>query len=413
MNENHHDSRTNSLAAPPINLTLRQARRFILLKQGLFGAYRYKGKQGVPAFIKNTGCVQYDPVNVCSRSADITLHSRVSGYTKDMLNELLYHDRRLVDYFDKNLSIFPVEDLPVFLDTTLAGGYAEAYDRRGGDAVQKTVPVIRRLIEERGHVCAADVGVDESIVWYWGAMTSLPRAALESMYYRGELIIHHKNGMNKSYAFMKDYVPADILNAALPYQNEEERIAWHVKRRIGAVGMLWNRASDAWLGLGLKAPEREAAFKLLLRRGMILPVSVEGIKEPLFIRQEDEGFINEASSGRAVSARCELLAPLDSFLWDRKLIKTLFGFDYTWEIYTPREKRKFGAYVLPVLYADRLVGRAEIICDRKAKIMHVKNVWYEADIKQTKGLSAALKKSLQRFAALNGCESIGAPFLIP
>ena len=228
-----------------ITLTNRQARQFILLKQGLLGEHKFTGKQGVLDFVRQAGCVQFDPVDVCGRSADIMLNSRVKDYTKEMLDELLYKDRLLIDYFDKNLSIFTVEDFPVFLFKRTSGGYAEAYDSRGGDAVKRIIPLIRQLIEERGHISAAEVDIDEAIEWHWGTMSSLPRAALESMYLRGELIIHHKTGTNKSYALMEDYIPEDILNAGLPFDTEEERLAWHIKRRIGAVGLLWNRASDA------------------------------------------------------------------------------------------------------------------------------------------------------------------------
>ena len=91
-------------------LTNKQARQFLLRRHGLIGERVFKGKEGVMAFIKRAGSIQYDPVDLCGRNADIALHSRVCGYTKEILEELLYKERRLIDYFDKNLSIFPVED---------------------------------------------------------------------------------------------------------------------------------------------------------------------------------------------------------------------------------------------------------------------------------------------------------------
>ena len=52
-------------------LTKAQARRFILLRQGLIGDYRYGGTDGVIAFTRSAGCVQYDPVDVCGRSPEL------------------------------------------------------------------------------------------------------------------------------------------------------------------------------------------------------------------------------------------------------------------------------------------------------------------------------------------------------
>lgn len=95
-------------------LSIRQARRFLLLKNGLIGGYRFRGKQGALDYVRQAGCVQYDPVDLCGRSADLTLLSRVKGYRKQDLQSLLYEDRALIDYFDKQLSILPAQDWPYF-----------------------------------------------------------------------------------------------------------------------------------------------------------------------------------------------------------------------------------------------------------------------------------------------------------
>ena len=47
------------------------------------------------------------------------------------------------------------------------------------------------------------------------------------------------------------------------------------------------------------------------------------------------------------------IGPLDNLIWDRDLIRWLFEFDYTWEVYKPAAQRQYGHYVLPVLYGDR------------------------------------------------------------
>jgi uncharacterized protein YcaQ len=348
--------------------------------------------------------MQFDPVDICGRNADIALHSRVSGFTKRALEDLLYKERRLIDYFDKNLSIFPVEDFPVFVIEKPSGGYAEAYDARGGEALQQIKPRIRQLIAERGYVSAKDVDVDEKIVWHWDALTSLPRAALESMYFRGELIIHHKTGMNKNYAFAKDHLPAEILDAPLPFGTEEERQAWLVKRRVGAAGMLWNRPSDAFLGLRLKTPQRAAAFRKLLADGEIFEACVEGIKEPFYIREDERGELEKVLSGAEYQARPEFIAPLDSLLWDRRLIEALFGFEYRWEIYTPKEKRKYGPYTLPFLYGDNFAGRVDI--SRRDKTLVINGIWTENGKPLRGKIKTAFDDCVKRFAEFNGCEKI-------
>ena len=88
----------------------RQARQFILAQQGLLGSRRFSGKRGAYEYIRQAGCIQFDPVDVCGKNAELTLQSRVGGFRKAMLQELLYRDRLLVDYADKELSIWPAED---------------------------------------------------------------------------------------------------------------------------------------------------------------------------------------------------------------------------------------------------------------------------------------------------------------
>ncbi len=94
------------------NITKQQARQFILARQGLIGDYRFIGKEGALGFVKQAGCIQYDPVDACGKNAELTLQSRVKGFKKEMLHELLYKDRQLIDYADKELSIWQVEDWP-------------------------------------------------------------------------------------------------------------------------------------------------------------------------------------------------------------------------------------------------------------------------------------------------------------
>lgn len=84
-----------------IQLTNHQARQFLLLKHGLLGEYELAGKPGILDFVRQAGCIQYDPIDVCGKNPELVLQSRIKGFTKDMLSELLYEDRSLVDYPEK------------------------------------------------------------------------------------------------------------------------------------------------------------------------------------------------------------------------------------------------------------------------------------------------------------------------
>lgn len=390
-----------------IQLTNRQARQFLLLKHGLLGEYKFSGKQGVLDFARQVGCIQYDPIDVCGKNAELVLQSRIKGFTKGLLAELLYEDRRLVDYPDKNLAIIPVEDWPYFERYRQAARqHAERYPEMEALTAQ-----VRAHIQNQGVLSSDDLKLDGDFSWqsaiHWSAGNNSSRSVLEQMYSTGELIVHHKKGTRKYYDLAKNYIHADLLNASEPLEDELEHHKWRVLRRIGAVGLLWNRASDALLNIwGLKAAQRNEVFRQLLDEARIVAVAVEHMKDMLYCRVEDLTLIEAVLQNPEPKFRCELIAPLDNLMWDRKLINDLFGFDYTWEIYTPAIKRKFGYYVLPLLYGESFIGRAEIIAERKSGTLVVKNIWYENGVKQTTQLRTALNRRLQKFASFNGCETI-------
>ncbi|UYO02467.1 winged helix-turn-helix domain-containing protein [Paenibacillus sp. PSB04] len=390
-----------------IELTNRQARQFLLLKHGLLGEYQFAGKEGVLDFVRQVGCIQYDPIDVCGKNAELVLQSRIKGFTKNMLDELLYKDRYLIDYPDKNLAIMPLEDWPYFERYRQAARqHAERYP-----GMEELTEQVRIHIHNHGALSSDDLQLDGNFSWqsaiHWSSGNNTSRSVLEQMYSTGELIIHHKKGTRKYYDIAEKYIPPNLLNAPEPLMAELDHHKWRVLRRIGAVGLLWNRASDAWLNIwGLKAVQRNEVFRQLLDEARIVAIAVEQLKDTLYCRAEDLPLIEAVLQNPEPKFRCELIAPLDNLIWDRKLISELFGFDYTWEIYTPAIKRKFGYYVLPLLYGESLIGRAEIIAERKTGTLIVKNIWYENGIQPTKQLRTAMNHCFQHFASFNGCGTI-------
>ena len=104
--------------------------------------------------------------------------------------------------------------------------------------------------------------------------------------------------------------------------------------------------------------------------------------------------------------RLEFLAPLDPLFWDKALIEALWDFRYSWEIYTPVVKRKYGYYTLPVLWGERFIGRIEAVADRNNGVLLVKHFWPESGFRQTKKLNSAICSAVKRLAKLNNCNWI-------
>jgi uncharacterized protein YcaQ len=241
----------------------------------------------------------------------------------------------------------------------------------------------------------------------WEKNSQAARSVLEQLYTDGTLIIHHKNGSRKFYDLAERYLEESLLKADLPCEDEETLLCWRVRRRIGAVGLLWDRNSTAFLGMAMNAERRKAALSRLEASGEILPVRVEGIK-PLFYYQREDASLMEAVLAGTVDRkpRMEFLAPLDPMLWDKAIVEALWNFRYSWEIYTPADKRKYGYYTLPVLWGENFIGRIETVADRKNGTLLVKRIWLEDGIRKTKKLQNTLESTIRRFARFNDCADI-------
>ena len=394
-----------------IALTKTQARMFILAKQGLLGNYRFSGKDGAFAYVRQAGCIQYDPVDVCGKNAELTLQSRVKGFRKSMLAELLYKDRLLVDYADKELSIWPAEDWPYFFpyrerSRKLGAGFpglaeleqeALSYIRANGPVSSDTLPI------------GGEIFWHSSMHWsgHWHKDSKAARSVLEQLYTDGTLVIHHKNGSRKFYDLAERHLEASLLTADFPCADNEDLLCWRVLRRIGAVGLLWDKNSPAFLGIEMKADRRKAVLSTLEERGAILSARVDGIKPTFYYRAEDEPLMRAVLAGTTDNkARMEFLAPLDPLLWDKAMLAALWDFRYSWEIYTPADKRKYGYYTLPVLWGSDFIGRIEAAADQKEDTLRVKNIWLEPGVRQTGKLQLAFDRTLCRFARFNDCSKV-------
>jgi uncharacterized protein YcaQ len=386
-----------------LTISKQQARRFLLAHQGLWPAQNVEGKAGVLETIRRVGCIQFDPLNIVGRNPDLVLQARIAGFRPAMLQELLYDDRKLLDGWDKNMSIYPMEDWPYFQRRR------DAAMRRLGESpgpVRSILPKARQAIKERGPLSSIDLDFNQTIDWSW-APTRLARAVLESMYFWGELVIHHKVNTRKVYDFANRHIAAELLSASDPNVTEEQFHDWYVLRRIGSVGLLWNKAGDAWLGMsGIKSKQRTAALERLLEQGKISKLHVEDVTLPLYMRSEDRATLNETLESSASSARAVILAPLDNLLWDRRFVEQLFDFSYVWEVYKPVSERRYGYYVLPILYGDRFVARFDPGHDKKSGVLIIKNWWWEPGVKQSKRMQLELVRCFKRFLSFLGADQL-------
>jgi uncharacterized protein YcaQ len=388
-----------------LTLTRSEARRFVLAHHHLWPPRRLEGKAGILEYVRHVGSVQFDPINVVGRNPDLVLQSRVCDYAPELLEELLYTDRVLLDGWDKMASIIPASDWPYFARhrDRVAARHADA-----SNPAVATAPQVLAAIRERGPLSSIDMKESATIQWSWGQNSRLSRAALEILYATGRVGVHHRVGTRRVFDLIERLLPEELLAAPDPNESERAYQDWHVLRRIGGIGMASARGGDHWLAIqGVKAPERRASLERLVARGSVLAVAVEGFpRQTHYIRAADAPTLEAVRQDPDPAPEAALIGALDNLIWDRELVRRLFDFDYKWEVYTPVRKRRYGYYVLPVLHGERFVARCEPVFDQKAHTLTIRNWWWEKDVVIGRAMIAGLAKCMRSFGGFLGAKRV-------
>ena len=388
-----------------MTLTKRHARRFLLAHQHLWPPRQLRGKAGVVEFIRHVGCIQFDPINIVGRNPDLVLQSRVAKYKPAMLEKLLYADRQLIDGWDKVTSIHITRDWPYF-----ARHRAYMREQHGdpSNPPMEISPAIFQAIREHGPLSSIDFKRKDMVDWSWGKPTRLTRASLEILNAMGELLIHHRVGTRRVFDITERLLPTGLISAPDPNITEKDYQKWHVFRRVGGMGLASPNASEYWGAiLGVNTEIRRATLKRLVDGGKLMAVDVEGVPRQTFlIRMADLPVIEAVQKKRSPRARAAFIAPLDNLLWDRNLLRRIFNFDYVWEIYKPEVERKYGYYVLPVIYGDRFVARVDPALDRERRTLTLTNWWWEEGVQLDEAMQSALTACLQDFMSYLGATQV-------
>jgi uncharacterized protein YcaQ len=403
-------------ALSTVNLSEQMARRYLLAYHGLWPAYSAKSKGDVLAYFRRVGCIQFDPINVVARNADLVLQSRVDGYSPAMLDSLLYQDRLLLDGWDKVQSIYRATDWPYFSRLRRHNTDQPWHEH---EAVTGVAGQVLAAIRERGPLCSLDLEHVEMVNGFWGVPMRTGRGALENLYNMGAIGIHHRVGTRRYFDIIERLIPEPLLQREDPFEDEQSYHDWHVLRRAGGLGLAMPASGEGWGGmLKIKSPQRLAALERLTARGALVKIAVAGQPEKNGLYTPAtacEAFL-EAASLQPDETQIAFIAPLDNLIWQRPLLRSLFHFDYTWDVYKPAELRQYGFYVLPVLYGDRFIARTDLAFNRKADVLEVRGWWWEADITPGPQLYQAVQAGLNRFQRMlgaGGLDFVGEQVALP
>ncbi len=339
----------------PDRISAAAARRITLAAQGFAEARPVKaaGRRHLRNLVDRIGLLQIDSVNVLVRAHELPPFARLGPYRRSLIAESAERHRDLFEFLGHAACLLPTHTHPLWrwrMDRSRDTWRGDV-DRIEQERPGYTDAVLAEL-RDRGPLTAAELtdgGPAKGPWWGWAD----GKAVLEWMWAAGVVsVAARRNSFERVYDLTERVIPAEILNAPTPSIDDAHRELVRIVAR--ALGVATRR--DIFNYLYLRADRTARSIAELVEAGELVPVEVEGWKEPSWLA-------TGARSPRRVDARA-LLAPFDPLVFDRDRLERVFGMRYRIEIYTPGPKRVYGYYVLPFLLGDTLVARVDLKADR-------------------------------------------------
>ncbi len=377
----------------PTTLTRAEARRRLVAHLGL-AKVAGRGVRGTRAVLERLRCIQLDPLDAIGTNADLVVMARVDGVARGDVWRHLFPGHAF-EHFAKERCILPVAAFPYYLEQ---GHGAQTDWWRHGEREQRVPPemvqAVLEEIRERGPMSARELTDHGSVVPIdWSGWTGTAKAtsmALEILWTRCDVVVA---GRTESGAKIYDVPRRAEARPTLPFPR------WALRERARAAGLL-TRASGAMWSM-LSGVRTSPLIDEMVEAGELVDVTLEDssrryLAVPAFLKAK-----------AAYDDRVRILGPLDPLLWDRDLVRHVFGFDYVWEVYKPAPQRRWGWYVCPLLHRDRLIGRIDARIERDVLI--VKKIWLEEGDADRAAIDAALSAALSRHATMCGAKRVRMP----
>jgi len=391
----------------PVSVRPQGLRRFLLATQGLpVDAADEAAGPATPArvlrIIRRLECVQLDPVAAVERNQHLVLAARLPGYAPAVLERLLVQ-RRIFEYWANAACVLPMEDYPI-LEATRRRLQKEAAPHLA--PLQRVVDHVLARLEAEGPLPSRAFTSEHRVHGWWDNQHPKTKAtshALSLLWDAGRVMVVRREGTERYFDLPHKVVPTDLLRQAEEIGDDQADRALLDKYLrafrvfdLGDSRFGWRR---------IPAAERREIVQRLVETGAVVPLAVDGVRREYFILAEDLGRLRTMDraarrEGRTAAPEgpIRFLPPLDNLLWRRERVADLFGFDYTWEVYVPAAKRRYGYYAMPILAGDRLIGRMDPRLDRANGRLIVRLLHLEPGVRPTRQLRESLRLALEAVA---------------
>jgi uncharacterized protein YcaQ len=388
-------------------------RRLAVTKQRLAGALPTAAtRDDIVSLVKDLAYVQWDPVTVVAPSHLLSIWARLGGFRPADLEALLWDEKRLFQHWLPFAAIVSCEDYPIYssLMRRYPGSLAGSWKHQSLEAAEFLTShreLRRRVLRElaRGPLLVSQFKDHHRTKrrnedWAPGSDVG---EMLFHLHMRGEVMVVGHEGNQNLWGLTEGFLPRWVDDTPLTEEEYERRAA---ERAILALGTATAPEVNYYFPRGRYRTLRRT-LGLLEEESVIHRVSVEGSGRgaPRYIHKDDLGSLDLAATD-SWRPRMSLLPPFDNLVSSTARTKALFAFDYVREQFLQKERRRFGTYVMPILFGDRLIGRIDPRLDKRAERLHINSVHAEKGAPADSEVSRELAETIERLSEFVGAKEV-------
>jgi uncharacterized protein YcaQ len=398
-----------------LKITKEDVRRFAVNKQCFQFPQSDVSKEQVFHVLKALGCVQIDTINVVERSHYLVFWSRLGNYRKEYLDQLLYPDRKVFEYWAHAASIIPIEHYRYFLHAMRQRQKQTQNNiRRFLKGKASLLDTVLKEIKRNGPVCSKDFQTEikqkrkePSGWWNWKPA----KIALEILYDSGILMVSRREKFQKYYDLAGNVLPSSI-DMSEPTEKERQRFflektleAWGIAepKDFGYYFYAWSTKTN----VGVKA--LNSLIKELEKEDIIVTVHVEGYSKPCLMLSRESENLERIVDTKDQKNVVSFVSPFDNLTWGKPRMRKLFDFHTALETYIPKATRKFGYYALNMLYNNQLVGRLDPKMHRDKATLEIKTLELKEGFKPTREFKEQFPLALRDFMKFHNAETAKIP----
>ncbi len=395
-----------------IQISIQDARRIAVTKQHLAGKLPTKPtKEHILSVLRDIIYVQWDPIQVVAPSHVIALWNRIGNFRLSDLNILLWEEKKLFkNWAGRFAGIGLTEDYSLYY--SLMKRYPESL----GDSWGAQRAEARKFLAEHKQLAKSMVEQlkkgpmqlkqfkeytrtkRSSDGWSPGSTVSQMLSHLEMS---GRVMVVGQDGIQNVWGLPEEFLPSWVQRNELS-EWEFERLA--AQRSIRALGTALPREIN-YFPRGCYH-DLKRTLRSLIEDSVIHRVQVDGTRsEERYIHDLDVPLL-ESMDSEEWHPRVSLLPPFDNLTSGRQRTKRIFGFEYYLEMFFPKDKRKFGYYVLSILYGDKLIGRIDPVMDRRYEKLLINSVHAEPVAPSDKNVAMMISETIDRFAEFLGAREV-------